>query len=78
LIVTSIETPDIENEHGIPFQIFYGTSGNARAFWSIVDARRLIGYSPEDDAEITFADEIRQYLTAPATRRAVQRPVPAN
>jgi hypothetical protein len=38
----------------------------------------VIGYAPEDDAEITFADEIRQYLTTPAARRAVQRPALAN
>jgi hypothetical protein len=62
LVVKSIETPDIENEHGIPLQIFYGISGNARAFWSSVNARRVIGYAPEDHAEIRFADEIRQYL----------------
>jgi uronate dehydrogenase/NAD+ dependent glucose-6-phosphate dehydrogenase len=72
LIVKSIETPNIENEHGIPFQIFYGISGNARAFWSIVNARRVIGYAPEDDAEIRFADEIRAYLIEPA--RGVQVP----
>ena len=36
----SIETADIRNEHGIPFQVFYGVSDNARAFWNIVSARR--------------------------------------
>ena len=66
LIVKSIETPNIEDEHGIPFQIFYGISGNARAFWSIVNARKVIGYAPEDDAELKFADEIRAYLVEPA------------
>jgi len=66
LIVKSIETPNIEDEHGIPFQIFYGISGNARAFWSIVNARTVIGYAPEDDAELKFADEIRAYLVEPA------------
>ncbi|MBA2447402.1 MAG: NAD(P)-dependent oxidoreductase [Chloroflexi bacterium] len=62
LFVKSLETPDIEDEHGVPFQIFYGISGNARAFWSIVNARKVIGYAPEDDAELKFADEIRRYL----------------
>jgi hypothetical protein len=62
LFVKSIEAPDIEDEHGIPFQIFYGISGNARAFWSIVNARKVIGYAPEDDAEMKYADEIREYL----------------
>jgi NAD+ dependent glucose-6-phosphate dehydrogenase len=65
LIVKSIETPNIEDEHGIPFQVFYGISGNARAFWSIVNARKVIGYAPEDDPEISFADEIRTHLIEP-------------
>jgi nucleoside-diphosphate-sugar epimerase len=66
LVVKSIEAPSIEDEHGVPFQVFYGISGNARAFWSIVNARRVIGYAPEDDAELRFADEIRAYLVEPS------------
>ena len=62
LFVKSIETPDITNEHGIPFQIFYGVSNNARAFWSIANAREVIGYAPQDDSEVTFADGIRRVL----------------
>ncbi len=68
LFVKSIDTPSIEDEHGIPFQVFYGISGNARAFWSIVNARRVIGYAPEDDAELEFADGIQAYLGRPARR----------
>lgn len=62
LFVKSIEAPAIDNEHGIPFQIFYGISGNARAFWSIANARRVIGYAPRDDSEVRYADGIRQLL----------------
>jgi nucleoside-diphosphate-sugar epimerase len=69
LFVKSIETPDIANEHGIPFQVFYGISGNARAFWSLVNARRVIGYAPEDDSELRYADEIRAYLVEPSRSR---------
>ncbi len=58
LFVKSIETPDITDEYGVPFQIFYGVSANTRTFWSISNARRVIGYAPEDDSEVTFADEI--------------------
>ena len=53
--------------HGVKSQ-----APGTRAFWSIVNARRVIGYAPEDDAEIKFADEIRQYLIEPA--RGVQVP----
>jgi nucleoside-diphosphate-sugar epimerase len=60
LVLKSIETPNIENEHGVPFQIFYGVSGNTHNFWSIVNARRVIGYEPEDDSQVVFADRIAE------------------
>jgi hypothetical protein len=63
-----IDTPDIENEHGVPFQIFYGRSNNTRAFWSIANARRVIGYAPEDDSEVTYAAMIDELLTGSAGR----------
>lgn len=62
LFCRSIETPNIENEHGIPFQVFYGISNNARAFWSIANARRVIGYAPEDDSEVRFARDIAEFI----------------
>jgi nucleoside-diphosphate-sugar epimerase len=63
LFVRSIETEDIRNEWGVPFQVFYGISGNTRAFWSIANARRVVGYEPEDDSEVAFADDIHAHLT---------------
>jgi nucleoside-diphosphate-sugar epimerase len=60
LVVKSIEAPNIENEHGVPFQIFYGVSGNTHNFWSIANARRVIGYAPEDDSQVNFADKIAE------------------
>ena len=62
LFVRSIETPKIEDEWGIPFQIFYGISNNTRAFWSIANARWVIGYAPEDDSEIRYAADIQRLL----------------
>ena len=35
----------------VKFGVFYGISGNARAYWDIRNARELLGYEPEDDAE---------------------------
>ncbi len=58
LFCKSIEAPDIADEHGVPFQIFYGVSSNARTFWSIANARKVIGYQPEDDSEQRFAEDI--------------------
>ncbi|CAN5269164.1 NAD-dependent glucose-6-phosphate dehydrogenase Azf [soil metagenome] len=62
LICKSIEASDIEDEHGVPFHIFYGVSDNARKFWSITNARRVIGYQPEDDSEVVFAHDIARLL----------------
>ena len=64
LYIKSIETNDIQREDGVPFQIFYGISNNTRAFWSIVNARSVIGYNPVDDSEQLFAEDIRKYLNA--------------
>lgn len=58
LVVKSIETEDIEDENGVPFQVFYGISGNSHNFWSIANARRVIGYAPQDNSAVKFADQI--------------------
>lgn len=58
----SIDASDIEDTYGVPFHIFYGVSDNARTFWSITNARETIGYQPEDDSEIRFAEDIARML----------------
>jgi hypothetical protein len=60
LFCKSIDTPAIEDGFGVPFHIFYGVSNNARTFWSIVNARKVIDYRPEDDSEVRFAADISQ------------------
>lgn len=65
LFVRSIETVWIEDQWDVPFQIFYGVSNNTRAFWSIANARRVIGYDPEDDSEVSYAADIQRLLIAP-------------
>jgi len=62
LFVRSIETADIEDQWSVPFQIFYGVSDNTRAFWSIANAREVIGYAPEEDSEVKYAADIRRML----------------
>jgi hypothetical protein len=66
LFIKSIETGDIRNEQGVPFQIFYGISNNPHAFWSIANARRVIGYEPQDNSEIRFIDLIAKHIRAAA------------
>jgi hypothetical protein len=62
LFCKSIETAEVEDEYGIPFHIFYGVSNNARTFWSITNARKVIGYEPQDDSEVRFAEDIARLL----------------
>jgi len=51
-------TEDIRDARGVPFQIIYGISGNTHRFWSIANAREAIGYEPQDDSQVNFADKI--------------------
>ncbi len=64
LYVKSIETSDVRDEHGVPFQVFYGISENPHAFWSIANARRVIGYAPQDNSEVRFQDLIAEHIRA--------------
>ncbi len=56
--VRMVETEDIRDEHGVPFLIVYGISGSTHRFWSIANARVKLGYAPEDDSQVNFADKI--------------------
>lgn len=62
LFIKSIETEDIRNEYAVPFQIFYGISANSHAIWSIANARRVIGYAPQDNSEERFFDQIQMNM----------------
>lgn len=64
----AVEAADIADAHGVPWLVIYGISDNTRAFWSLENARRLLGYAPEDDSEVTYADDIRRLLTDPDAR----------
>ena len=58
------ETADIRDGNGVPFQIFYGISGNDHAFWSLVNARKVIGFAPEDNSAVRFADAVSAHIAA--------------
>lgn len=64
LFIKSIEAKDIRDEHGIPFQIFYGISDNPHAFWSITNAQKIIDYKPRDNSMMRFADQIHKHIEA--------------
>src|SRR2546427_5958871 len=73
--IRMVETEDIADEHGVPFLIVYGISGNTHRFWSIANARRKIGYTPEDDSQVNFADKIAAIARA-AQKSPPERPTP--
>jgi NAD+ dependent glucose-6-phosphate dehydrogenase len=66
--VKMVETEDIRDENGVPFLIVYGVSGNTHGFWSIVNARKAIGYAPQDDSQVLFADKIAALAKAAPKR----------
>lgn len=69
LIVKSLETENIDDENGVPFQIFYGISGNSHNFWSLANAKRVIGYAPEDNSAVKFAGRIEEVMTEAKRRQ---------
>jgi hypothetical protein len=64
LFIKSIETENIRDEQGVPFQIVYGISGNNQAFWGLANARRVLGYAPEDNSELRFHEQIQLHIKA--------------
>jgi UDP-glucose 4-epimerase len=56
--IRMVETPDITDENGVPFLIVYGISGNTHRFWSLASAKSKLGYEPQDDSQVNFADAI--------------------
>ncbi len=73
LFTRAVEAEGIENENGVPWQVVYGISNNTRAFWSLSNARRVLGYQPQDDSEVKFADDIRGFLAGPGSTGGVGR-----
>jgi hypothetical protein len=63
LIIKSIEAEDINDRFGVPFQVFYGVSGNSHRFWGITDAAKKIGYAPEDNSAVKFADKVAEAMS---------------
>ncbi len=56
--IKMVEAEDINDRWGNPFLIVYGVSGNTHNFWSIANAREKIGYAPQDNSQIEFAEKI--------------------
>jgi len=49
-----------------------GAPAKARSAWSITNARKIVGYAPQDDSEVVQADEIRELMLEPARQTMVR------
>lgn len=74
----ALESPLNLPADAVPWVVAYGISDNTRAFWSLESARRVLGYAPQDDAEIIYADDVRRLLGAGAAEASGRLgPLPA-
>ena len=76
LFLAAVQAPDIDNEHGVPWRVVFGTSDNTRGFWSLAEARR-IGYDPVDDSEVKYAAGVESLILNDERGRAPGRVTPA-
>ena len=76
LFLAAVRAPDIDNEHGVPWRVVFGTSDNTRGFWSLAEARRL-GYEPVDDSEVKYAAGVESLILDGSRGRAPGRVTPA-
>ena len=62
--IRMVEAEDIKDDEGVPFVIVYGISGNTHRFWSLAGDQKKIGYVPQDDSQVNFADKIARIAAA--------------
>lgn len=58
----------------VPFLVIYGISGNTHRFWSLTSAFERLGYRPQDDSQVRFADRIAEIAKAPRADGTGPRP----
>jgi nucleoside-diphosphate-sugar epimerase len=58
----AVESGPLADDGGVPWVVAYGISDNTRAFWSLESARRHLGYAPQDDSEVAYAEAVRRLL----------------
>ena len=59
----ALESPLALPAGAVPWVVAYGISDNTRAFWSLDSARRVLGYTPQDDSEAAYAHAVTRLLT---------------
>lgn len=74
LFVRAVEAQPLVPTGTVPWVVAYGISDNTRAFWSLQSARDSLGYAPQDDSEVVYADMVRQLLSHAGPGRVGIRP----
>lgn len=64
LFTRAVEVERIVPVGDVPWVVAYGISANTRAFWSLQSARDALGYAPEDDSEVLYADAVRDLVAS--------------
>jgi hypothetical protein len=59
LLRLCIEKDKVRDENGFPFLLAYATSDNYNRIWSLRDARRLLGFKPEDSSYGDFSERAK-------------------
>jgi uronate dehydrogenase len=60
LLRLCIEKDKVCDENGFPFLLVYATSDNYNRIWSLRNARRLLGFKPEDSSYNDFSERAKQ------------------
>jgi hypothetical protein len=60
LLRLCIEKDEVRDENGFPFLLAYATSDNYNRIWSLRNARRLLGFKPEDSSYGDFSERAKQ------------------
>jgi hypothetical protein len=60
LLRLCIEKDKVRDEDGFPFLLAYATSDNYNRIWSLRNARRLLGFKPEDSSYGDFSERAKQ------------------
>jgi hypothetical protein len=60
LLRLCIEKDKVCDENGFPFLLAYATSDNYNRIWSLRNARRLLGFKPEDSSYGDFSERAKQ------------------
>jgi hypothetical protein len=60
LLKLCIEKEEVRDENGFPFLLVYATSDNYNRIWSLRNARRLLGFKPEDSSYNDFSERAKR------------------